>query len=156
MFHISRSISLSTFHCFCLLKELDTRKMKVHFSIQRQERSSSSSSTLPPIRFNPCILIGMKSLIISVSSLCLIFQTVVCSSSHNFQSSLHQDTKQTGSHSIKNDPSSPIWPDGLYTQSSYYYPDYKTPPPKHKFIPDPPSCPETGRTVCQEVEKYPS
>ena len=141
--------------------------MKIHSRGQRQERSTSASS-LFPIRFNPSLhlLIGMKSLIIiSVSSLCLIFQTVVCSSSHHrFQSSnipaevIPTAISSAGSSSINKVPASPIWPDGLYTQSSYYYADYKIPqpPPKPKFVPDPPSCPETGRTVCQEVEKYPS
>lgn len=139
------------------------RKMKkVHLSRQRQERSSSS---LPPIRSNPYSLIGMKSLIISVSSLCLlIFPNVVCSSSHrNYLPSSHPETSTTGvsgsNSNLNKVPSSPLWPDGLYTQSSYYYADYKIPqhpPPKPKFVPDPPSCPETGRTVCQDVEKYPS
>ena len=129
-------------------------KMKLQLTGQRQNRSSSTS-TLPPHRFNPCSLIGMKSLFISVSSLCLFFQIVYCASPPRFQSSSIPDSSSGSSNKV---PSSPLWPDGLYTQSSYYYADYKIPqpPPKPKFIPDPPSCPETGRTVCQEVEKYPS
>lgn len=130
---------------------------KVHLSIQRQGRSLPSI-----VRSNSCGSIGMKSFIISVSSLVLIFSNVVCSSSQRNFSPSHPETTAGISGSNRNlnkVPASPIWPDGLYTQSSYYYADYKIPqppPPKPKFVPDPPSCPETGRTVCQDVEKYPS
>jgi hypothetical protein len=52
--------------------------------------------------------------------------------------------------------SRPLWPETpLYAQSSFYYADYKVPPTPKKFLPEIPNCPETGRTVCQEIEKYP-
>lgn len=50
------------------------------------------------------------------------------------------------------------WPEvPLYAQSSFYYADYKLPRVKSKpFIPDPPNCPQTGRTVCEELTNYPA
>ncbi|XP_054717933.1 uncharacterized protein LOC129227405 isoform X2 [Uloborus diversus] len=44
-----------------------------------------------------------------------------------------------------------------YTSSSYYYTDYTFPKPqaKHKFVPGPQYCPDTGRTVCKGVRNYP-
>ncbi|KAI1293769.1 hypothetical protein HDE_06644 [Halotydeus destructor] len=50
----------------------------------------------------------------------------------------------------------------LIAQSSYYYADYKLPAKKAepvvgpKFRPPPLECPETGRTLCESVDKYPS
>ncbi|XP_042908223.1 uncharacterized protein [Parasteatoda tepidariorum] len=51
--------------------------------------------------------------------------------------------------------SPPRW--RAYTSSSYYYTDYTFPKPqsKHKFVPGPQYCPETGRTVCKGVRNYP-
>ena len=52
-----------------------------------------------------------------------------------------------------------VWPDApLNAQSSFYYADYKVPPaiPKSAFLPDVPHCPQTGRTVCSDIDKYPS
>ena len=49
----------------------------------------------------------------------------------------------------------------LYAQSSYYYADYKLPrappvrPVKQTWLPQPQICPQTGRTVCEDVDKYP-
>lgn len=53
--------------------------------------------------------------------------------------------------------SGPIWPDApLSAQSSFYYADYKVPQVhKSKFLPDIPHCPQTGRTVCSDIAKYP-
>ncbi|GIX70048.1 protein spaetzle 5 [Caerostris extrusa] len=44
-----------------------------------------------------------------------------------------------------------------YTSSSYYYTDYTFPKPqsKHKFVPGPQYCPDTGRTICKGVRNYP-
>ena len=52
-------------------------------------------------------------------------------------------------------PSPPRW--RAYTSSSYYYTDYTFPKPqsKHKFVPGPQFCPDTGRTVCKGVRNYP-
>ncbi|GFU60779.1 uncharacterized protein NPIL_676191, partial [Nephila pilipes] len=52
-------------------------------------------------------------------------------------------------------PSPPRW--RAYTSSSYYYTDYTFPKPqsKHKFVPGPQYCPDTGRTICKGVRNYP-
>lgn len=51
--------------------------------------------------------------------------------------------------------SPPRW--RAYTSSSYYYTDYTFPKPqsKHKFVPGPQYCPDTGRTICKGVRNYP-
>ncbi|XP_022238861.1 uncharacterized protein LOC106457290 [Limulus polyphemus] len=46
-----------------------------------------------------------------------------------------------------------------YTRGSHYYSDYsypKTTPSKNIFLPKPQYCPETGRTVCENVPYYPA
>lgn len=57
-------------------------------------------------------------------------------------------------------PTTNSWTKGLYAQSSYYYADYKIPPQapppeKLNFLPGLQICPETGSTVCEDVDKYP-
>lgn len=54
-------------------------------------------------------------------------------------------------------PLSPLW--RTYTSSSYYFSDYSYPKQtisKQGYLPGPQYCPDTGRTVCKDVEHYPS
>ncbi|XP_050052637.1 uncharacterized protein [Dermacentor andersoni] len=50
----------------------------------------------------------------------------------------------------------PLW--RVVSSSSYYIADVSFPQPRSRraFVPSPPYCPETGRTVCAQVDDYPT
>lgn len=50
----------------------------------------------------------------------------------------------------------PLW--SAVSSSSYYIADVSLPPKAHRrgFLPPPQHCPDTGRTVCTQVEDYPA
>lgn len=49
----------------------------------------------------------------------------------------------------------PVW--SAVSSSSYYIGDVNLPPrPSRGFVPAPPYCPETGRTICAHVDDYPT
>lgn len=74
-------------------------------------------------------------------------------------SSLPAPTFDVPQPSLSQAPPIPWTKGNLYASSSYYYADYKipraAPPQKQAFLPGPQNCPQTGRTVCEDVDKYP-
>lgn len=125
--------------------------------------SSSRTNSFPSHRRRssiPLCLWMRSSLIVSTSTLVLlsllINQSIGLSTGGGGGVST-ASLRKASSYSLENRP---LWPDPIFTSSSYYYADYKIPqvvtPPKNKFLPEPPNCPETGRTVCQDVMEYPS